>query len=103
MINNCGIAQVFTIASSPVERENCEEVKESKYNDAFLGNFSCNVAPEETKLFRGTKSKSSVNKNKVDSYYIGLIMLSLTCLKDLYFLFNHSDSTIKFGLLNELF
>lgn len=39
MINNCGIAQVFTIASSPVEKENYEEVKESRYNDAFLGNL----------------------------------------------------------------
>jgi hypothetical protein len=36
-----------------------------------------------------------IDKGKIDAYYIGLVMLSLACLKDLYFVFNHCESTIK--------
>jgi hypothetical protein len=37
MIDKDGMVRVFTTFSSPAERENCELVKESKYNDAYLG------------------------------------------------------------------
>jgi hypothetical protein len=62
----------------------------------------CYSAPEETSEIHHANIHQIINKNKVDAYYIGLVMLSLVSLKDLYFLFNHCESSIKLSVLDEL-